>query len=120
MSGSGGYRAMTRAILRSLAVAATLACCAGAAATGQGDPTPRKDIDPGDKAKVTGIEAKRWTLGRDEVKRTDTVSGNVPGKRSCTTNVGAAPPPPGRELRFGPQPKSQTVVVTGSVINVCK
>ena len=111
---------MSRAILSFLAAAAMLACCAGVAAAAQGDVTPRKDIDPWDKAKVTGIEAKRWTLSGDALKRTQTVSGNTPGQRSCTTNIGAVAPPTGQQLRFGPQPKDQVVVVTGSVINVCK
>ncbi len=106
-----------------IAVAA-LALAAGAAAAagpGQGDPTPRKDIDPWDKAKVQHLEAKRWSQTGPQTTRTDTVVGGIPGQRSCTTNVGAAPPPPDKQPRFGPQQqKNQLVVVTGDVINVCK
>jgi hypothetical protein len=107
--------------LRFLAAAAALACTASVAAAGQGDPTPRKDIEPWDKAKVISIEAQQWGRFGTQAVRTDTRSGNIPGKQSCTTTVGAPPPPANQQpLRFGPQPKSQTVVVTGSVINVCK
>ncbi len=110
---------MSRTAVIALAAAAGIA---GAAAAGQGDPTPRKDIDPWDKAKVTHIEAKRWALTGPETTRTDTVAGGVPGKRSCTTNIGAAGQPAAKPpLRFGPQAqKNQLVVVTGDVINVCK
>jgi len=117
---------MSRVRLDCLTVVA-LALAAGAAAAagpGQSDPTPRKDIDPWDKAKVTHIEAKRWVLTGPETTRSDTVTGAIPGKRSCTTNIGAAAPNAPKQPqppRFGPQPQqSQLVVVTGDVINVCK
>lgn len=117
-------RAVDRTLVRALAAAAVLAYSAGTAApaaAGQGDPTPRKDIEPWDKAKVTSIEAQQWTRFGADVKRVDTMSGNIPGKQSCTTTIGAPPQPANQQQpRFGPQPKSQTVVVTGSVISVCK
>jgi hypothetical protein len=84
----------------------------------QKDVTPRRDIDPWDRAQVEQVQAKRWTRGGVDVQRIQTVTGGVPGKQSCSTTVGpAAPAQP--QPRFGPQPKPQTVVVTGSVINVC-
>jgi len=102
-----------------LAAVAALALGAGAAGAGQGDVTPRKDIDPWDRAKVTGIEAQRWTRAVD-AKRTATVTGTIPGKQSCITSIGPASPPDGKQPRYGPQQKSSVVVVTGSVINVCR
>jgi len=110
---------MSRTPAPGLVAIAALALAAGAAAAGQGDVTPRKDIDPWDRAKVTGIEAQRWTRGAD-VKRTDTVTGTIPGKQSCTTTIGPASPPADKEPRYGPQQKSSVVVVTGSVINACR
>jgi len=112
---------MSRTPFRNLAAAVALAYSAGATAAGQGDPTPRKEIEPWDKAKVLSIEAQQWGRFGADAKRTDTRSGNIPGKQSCTTTIGASPQPANQQQpRFGPQPKSQTVVVTGSVINVCK
>jgi hypothetical protein len=116
---------MSRVRLNCLALAA-LALAAGAAAAagpGQGDPTPRKEIDPWDKAKVTHIEAKQWMLAAPETTRSDSVTGAIPGKRSCTTNIGvtAQRAPKQQPPRFGPQAQqNQLVVVTGDVINVCR
>ena len=109
---------MTTLHLTALALAALLA--AGTAVAQQKDVTPRKDMDPWDRSKVKQVEAKRWTRFGADATRTDTVSGNIPGKQSCSTTIGSAPPP-ANQPRFGPQQqKNQIVVVTGSVINVCK
>ena len=101
-----------------------------------GDPTPRRSMDPADAAVVKQFEAKRW-LGfganggngingvQPEQVRSG-VSGSIPGRRSCTTQIGPAAPadlgPAGQPTtspRFG-QSKDNIVVVTGSVINVCR
>jgi hypothetical protein len=108
---------MGSAVLRSSAAAAFLLLPAIALGQ-QKDVTPRRDIDPWDRAQVQQVQAKRWTKGGVDVERTRTVTGGVPGKQSCSTTVGPAAPAQAQP-RFGPQPKPQTVVVTGNVINVC-
>jgi hypothetical protein len=90
----------------------------------QGDPTPRKGIDPWDKATVTQIEAKRWIIGAQSQQAGDTaIRGNKPGSKSCVTNVGTTPQPQGQTPRYGPTPggrQGRITVVNGNVINVCK
>lgn len=90
----------------------------------QGDPTPRKDIDPWDKATVTQIQAKRWIIGAQAQQNGDTqIRGNKPGSKSCVTNVGTTPQPQGRTPRYGPTPggrQGRITVVNGNIINVCK
>ena len=117
MDGQRGWR-MSGAMLRYATAAASLLVLAGAAYGQQKDVTPRRDIDPWDRAQVQQVQAKRWTKGGVDVQRTQTVAGSVPGRQSCSTTVGPAAPAQ-QQPRFGPQPKPQTVVVTGSVINVC-
>ncbi len=107
-----------RAVMGRAAAAAAFLLLPVVAAGQQKDVTPRRDIDPWDRAQVQQVQAKRWTRGGVDVQRTQTVSGAVPGKQSCSTTVGPAAPAELRP-RYGPQPKPQTVVVTGSVINVC-
>ncbi|WP_133480125.1 hypothetical protein [Cognatilysobacter segetis] len=97
----------------------------------QQDPTPRRDIDPWDRAKVQQAQAKRWIgFGTRQVADDTTVLGNGVGSsaRTCITNVGTTTNQPatvgGFTPRYGPAPRGQTqdrvVVVNGSVINVCK
>lgn len=91
----------------------------------QGDPTPRRHIEPWDKAKVSQIEAKRWLIGAQQQPGDTQVLGTR-GSKTCITNVGTTPAPqgPGTSTpRYGPTPggrQSRVVVVNGSVINVCK
>lgn len=123
--------------LATLCIAAVLA--AGHPAWGQqpgkdGDPTPRRSLDPIDAAKVKQFEAKRWLdfgarsagsgIGREQL-RPDT-TGSIPGRRSCTTQIGPSANeslgPGGRSVdtpRFG-QRRDAPVIITGSVINVCR
>ena len=123
--------------LAMLCIAATLAV--GQAAWGQQpgkdrDPTPRRSLDPIDAAKVKQFEAKRWLdfgarsagsgIGREQL-RPDT-TGSIPGRRSCTTQIGPSANeslgPGGRSVdtpRFG-QRRDAPVIITGSVINVCR
>lgn len=95
-----------------------------------GDPTPRKGIDPIDAAKVKQFEARRWLgFGADGVQPEQvrsTVNGSIPGRRSCTTQIGpsagADTGPAGQPVtspRFG-RGNDSTVIVTGSVINLCR
>ena len=123
--------------LAMLCIAATLAV--GYSAWGQqpgrdGDPTPRRSLDPIDAAKVKQFEAKRWLdfgargagsgIGRDQVR--PDVTGSIPGRRNCTTQIGPSATeslgPGGRSVetpRFG-QRRDTPVIITGSVINVCR
>ena len=97
----------------------------------QQDPTPRRDIDPWDRAKVTQAQAKRWIgFGTRQTARDTTVIGGGVGSaaKTCITNVGTTTGSPatvgGFTPRYGPVPGNQrndrVVVVNGSVINVCK
>lgn len=97
-----------------------------------GDPTPRRGLDPIDAAQVKQFEAKRWldfgargaTRGSEQVR--PDVAGSLPGQRNCTTQIGpsaSGPVGPGGQSigtpRFG-QRKDAPVIITGSVINVCR
>lgn len=96
------------------------------------DPTPRKGIDPAAAAKVKQFEAKRWlgfgartNAAQDQAVRSE-VGGAVPGRRSCTTQIGPSTPSnlgaagrPTSSPRFG-RAQDNVVIVTGSVINVCR
>ncbi|HEY4582513.1 MAG TPA: hypothetical protein VIG88_06575 [Lysobacter sp.] len=113
------------------AIAVLLLAVPALALAQQQDPTPRKDIDPWDRAKVTQAQAKRWIgFGTRQVAGDTAVTGNRPGSpaRTCITNVGTTTAAPstvgGFTPRYGPAPQGQNgnrvVVVNGSVINVCK
>ena len=110
---------------------------AWAASNENSDPTPRKGIDPADAAKVKQFEAKRWlgigagggtngaTTANPQAIQQAT-AGGIPGRRSCVTQIGPSTPanvgPGGQPTttpRFG-QANSSPVIVTGSVINVCR
>lgn len=112
-----------------LALVAALA--AAPAFAQQQDPTPRRDIDPWDRAKVSEAQAKRWIgYGTRQTARDTTVLGGGVGSaaKTCITNVGTTTGSPatvgGFTPRYGPVPANQrndrVVVVNGSVINVCK
>lgn len=103
-----------------------------AAPAQDGDPTPRKGIGPADAAKVKQFEAQRWlgfgarSSGSQAEGVQSSVSGVIPGQRSCTTQIGPTAPPnlgaagrPNSSPRFG-QNNDNVVVVTGSVIAVCR
>lgn len=116
---------------RSVVVAIALLGAAAPALAQQQDPTPRKDIDPWDRAKVTQAQAKRWIgFGTRQVGSDTTVTANRAGSaaKTCITNVGTTTASPtavgGFTPRYGPAPQGQrndrVVVVNGSVINVCK
>jgi hypothetical protein len=103
-----------------------------APANNNGDPTPRKGIDPSDAALIKQFEAKRWLGtapgnqgGSSDQVRTST-SGSIPGRQSCNTQIGPSAPaavgPAGQPTtspRFG-QARDSVVLVTGNVINVCR
>lgn len=112
------------AFAKRAALAALLLAVAPVCLAQQGDPTPRKGIEPWDKATVTQHQAKRWIIGAVAQQAGDTaIRGNKPGSKSCVTNVGTTPQPPANTPRYGPQPggrQSRVVVVNGDVINVCK
>jgi hypothetical protein len=105
---------------------------AWAASGNDGDPTPRKGIDPSDAAVIKQFEAKRWLStapgtvgGSSDAVRTN-VSGSIPGRQSCNTQIGPSAPaavgPAGQPTsspRFG-QARNSVVLVTGNVINVCR
>lgn len=112
-------------------LAIALACACAPALAQQGDPTPRRDIDPWDRAKVSQVQAKRWLgFGTRQTAEDTTQTGNGVGRgaQTCITNVGttaAQPATVGNFVpRYGPAPRGQNsdrvVVVNGSVINVCK
>ena len=112
-------------------IAAVLLIAAVPALAQQQDPTPRKDIDPWDRAKVTQAQAKRWIgFGTQQVGSDTTVTAYRAGSgaKTCITNVGTTTASPstvgGFTPRYGPAPQGQrndrVVVVNGSVINVCK
>lgn len=95
-----------------------------------GDPTPRKGMDASDAAVIKQFEAKRW-LGAAgaqgaQSEQVRTISGSIPGRQSCSTQIGPSAPAavgptglPATSPRFG-QNKDSVVIVTGSVINVCR
>ncbi len=102
----------------------------GAAFAQQQDPTPRRDISPLDRAKVSHAQAKRWIGFSTQQDADDTLTRNRvgPGSNTCVTNIGTTTQNPatvgGFTPRYGPAPRDQrgdrVVVVNGSVINVCK
>lgn len=107
------------------------ALAAGPVFAQQQDPTPRRDIDPWDRAKVSEAQAKRWIgFGTQQVGSDTRVVGGQAGSaaKTCITNVGTTTASPatvgGFTPRYGPVPANQrndrVVVVNGSVINVCK
>jgi hypothetical protein len=105
---------------------AVLACASATTFAADGDPTPRRSMDPHDHAKVQQIKAQRWmNFGANDnaVSHTD-YQGAGSGSKGCTTNIGSTPasaPRAGEASgRYGPQPRQTTVIVTGSVINACK
>lgn len=111
--------------------AAMLALACAPALAQQGDPTPRRDIDPWDRAKVSQAQAKRWIgFGTRQTAEDTTRTGNGVGRgaETCITNVGTTTGQPATVgnfvPRYGPTPRGQNsdrvVVVNGSVINVCK
>lgn len=119
---------MTR--IRLVATAVLALACAPVFAQ-QGDPTPRRDIDPWDRAKVQQAQAKRWIgFGTRQVAEDTTSTGNSVGRgaETCITNVGTTTGQPATvgnfTPRYGPTPRGsnqdRVVVVNGSVINVCK
>lgn len=101
-----------------LCITTSLVLCAQAFAK-QEDPTPRREMGPKDAATVTSIQAKRWTVFGNAQQIAKTESGNIPGQKSCTTQVGPTNEPSTKGPKYGPRQTPQTVVVTGSVINVC-
>jgi hypothetical protein len=91
----------------------------------QSDPTPRRGIEPQDNAKILHIKSQRWNnYEADKAIASQTIYQSAGTTKGCVTNVGAAPTPEpragGSSGRYGPQPKSAPVVVTGSVFNICK
>lgn len=106
-------------------LAASLLAPALAHADGNGDPTPRLSLDPRDEAKVRQVMANRWhDFGANQNTITRTVNQGAGGIRGCTTNIGPAQSvdatQPLSSGRYGPKPQNSTVVVAGSVINVCR
>ncbi|UXI66570.1 hypothetical protein [Tahibacter amnicola] len=91
----------------------------------QNDVTPRKEIDPWDRAAVNQVQAKRW-LGFGSTQRTTdtTMVPSAVGAKVCVTNVGTTQAPSGPMApRYGPQSETRNeriVVVNGNVINLCK
>lgn len=123
-----------RTTARCCLISLTLAFSPGAwpASPKDGDPTPRKGIDPADAATIKQIEAQRWLRTGAGLKGASTgqvrtsVSGSIPGRQTCSTQIGPAAAgdvgPAGQPTtspRFG-QPRESIVLVTGSVINVCR
>lgn len=118
----------TSARVAGLALALTL--LAPLAQAQQKDVTPRRGIDPWDRAKVSQVQAKRWigTAVTQDAAHTEVIDTGPGGAKACITNIGTttqAPTTVGSFTpRYGPSPRGQqeerVVVVNGSVINVCK
>ena len=115
-----------------ISLALAVGQAAWAAPASDGDPTPRKGIDPADAALIKQFEAKRWlgtapgTQGGTSDQVRTSISGSIPGRQSCNTQIGPAAPsavgPAGQPTtspRFG-QARESVVLVTGNVINVCR
>ncbi|GAB2610665.1 hypothetical protein [Novilysobacter erysipheiresistens] len=111
-------------------LALVLAVLAPLAQAQQKDVTPRRGIDPWDRAKVSQVQAKRWIAGATSQTPQDTtvIDSGPGGGKTCITNVGTTAQTPTTvgsfTPRYGPSPRGQqqerVVVVNGSVINVCK
>jgi hypothetical protein len=121
---------MTILMFRALCMGALLASPALPALAQQQDPTPRKGLEPWDTAQVQQIQAKRWLGTRTRQSEQETLvnsNSTAAGARTCVTNVGTTTQAPGAAgyiPRYGPSPansrQNRVVVVTGSIINVCK
>ena len=115
---------------RIVGLALVLTVLAPLAHAQQKDVTPRRGIDPWDRAKVSQVQAKRWigAAMSQDVADTEVIDTGPGGAKACITNIGTtaqAPTTVGSFTpRYGPSPRGQqeerVVVVNGSVINVCK
>lgn len=121
---------MRATIARVAGLALTLTLLAPLAQAQQKDVTPRRGIDPWDRAKVSQVQAKRWigTAVTQDAAHTEVIDTGPGGAKACITNIGTTAQAPSTvgsfTPRYGPSPRGQqeerVVVVNGSVINVCK
>jgi hypothetical protein len=103
-----------------------LASISSAAFAGDGDPTPRRGMDPKDNAQLLYVKAQRWNIsGADQAVATQTLNHSASGTtKGCVINIGSPPTQDPRagisSGRYGPQPKSPPVFVAGSIFSTCK
>ncbi len=100
-------------------VAALLAC---SAALAQQKPAANyRGASPADNALVKRAEASRWRDSSPKTIESRLGTPNLNQTQDCITQIGQQPEPDKTGHRFGPgNNQRDVVVVTGSVINICK
>ena len=110
---------MTTKIAMACALAAALVPAAG---WGEQKPGAHyRGPSPHDGALVKRAEAARWRDTDSRRLEAGIGKANTDQVQDCVTQIGRPAPEPSRGGRFGPGNNNrEVIVVTGSVINICK